>query len=205
MVEKTTDNIFKILKLYRSNYSAEYHVREIAKLLNKSHVTLLPHIESLKKENIVKTKNVGKNKMISLNLDNVLTKDYLTTSEIMEKIKYLEEVYIIKKIVSEIHKIKIQGTLVLFGSYSKKNFKDDSDIDILHIGSISSKDIDKIKKIGKIYGKDINIKNSTEETFEKGLRKKDALIMEILKNHVILQNHEFFIDALWRYFDETRL
>ena len=205
MVEKTTDNIFKILKLYTSNYSAQYHVREIAKLLNKSHVTLLPHIESLKKENIVITQNVGKNKMVALNLDNILTKDYLTTSEIIEKIKYLDEVYIIKKMVSEIHKLNIKGTLVLFGSYSKRTFKEDSDIDILQIGKIATKDIDKIKKIGKIYGKDINIKNSTEENFEKGLRTKDALVMEILKNHIILQNPEFFIDALWRYFNETRL
>ena len=61
-----------------------------------------------------------------------------------------------------------------------------------------------IKKIGKTYGKTINVKKSTLKNFELGLRKKDPLIIEIIKNHVILQNPEQYINTLWRFYDERR-
>jgi len=55
-----------------------------------------------------------------------------------------------------------------------------------------------IKKIGKIYGKEISIKTSTVKNFNKGLITGDTLIKEILKNHIILQNPDLFVNLLWR-------
>lgn len=202
MVDKTTDNKIGVIGLYRSNYLAQYHVREMGKLLKKSHVTLLPHLKALERDKILTAKIAGKNKNYSLNFDNSITKNYLALSEIVETTTLLEEIFLIKKMASEMLKLYFPGTMVLFGSYAKRTFKDDSDIDIFYLGSITEKMVQELKKIGKVYGKTVNIKKSSMKNFEVGLRKKDPLIIEIIKYHIILQNPQPFINALWKYHDE---
>ncbi len=204
MVDKTTDNKLRIISLYRLNYLAQYYVREMAKLTKKSHVTLLPHLAALEKDNILAAKTVGKNKVYSLNIDNILTKSYLTISELFESIQYQEHVFLIKKITTEISKLDLVGSFVLFGSYAKRTFNEESDIDLFYLGELKEADITKIKAIGKVYGKTINLKTATIQNVENGLRKKDALIMEILKYHLILQNQDAFINALWRHYHDIR-
>ncbi len=204
MVDKTTDNKLRILSLFRSNYLAQYHMREMAKLTKKSHVTLLPHLGALEKDKVLIAKTIGKNKVYALNHDNILTKSYLTISELAEAVIYQEQVFLIKKITAEISKLNLLGSIVLFGSYAKKTFKEDSDIDLFYVGELKEAEITKIKALGKTYGKTINLKTAILQNFENGLRKKDALIMEILKYHVILHNPDIFINALWRYYHEIR-
>ena len=204
MVEKTTNIKLEVINLFRSNYLAQFHVREMAKLLKKSHVTLLLHLKALEKDKILISKSVGKNKVYSLNFENIITKNYLTLSETVETTAFLEHVFLIKKITREIFNINLSGTIILFGSYAKKTFQEDSDIDLFYLGQITEKEIKNIKQIGKTYGKIINVKKSTLKNFELGLRKKEALIIEIIKNHVILQNPGQFINALWRFYDERR-
>ena len=204
MVNKITDNKSKIISLYRFNYLSQYHVREIAKLTKKSHVTLLPHLKALEKDKILISKKIGKNKVYSLNLNNIIAKYYITLSETVESIIFLEQVFLIKKIFAELFKLNSFGTIILFGSYAKKTFKEDSDIDIFYLGDITQNKINQIKKIGEIYGKTINIKKSTISNFENRLRKKDPLIIEIIKNHIILQNPEPFIDLFWEYYNEIK-
>jgi len=200
MVDKTTYNKLGIIRLYLSNYLGQHHVREIARLTKKSHVTLLPHLNDLEKGKILSAKKMGKNKVYSLNLDNILAKNYLIISELVEAINCLEQNFIIKKIAAEISKAGLTGAVILFGSYAKRTFKADSDIDIFYLGSIKEPDILKIKGIGRTYGKTISIKISTLNNFEQGLRKKDALAMEIVKYHLILNNPDLFINILWRHY-----
>ncbi|MBU0471752.1 MAG: nucleotidyltransferase domain-containing protein, partial [Nanoarchaeota archaeon] len=194
----------RIISLFGSNYLAQFHTREIAKLINKSHVTLLPHLKELEKDKILNVKTVGKNKVYSLNLKNIITKNYLNLFETVETTTFLEQVFLIKQIAKKIFILNLSGTIILFGSYAKKTFKDDSDIDFFYIGQITDREIQEIKKIGKTYGKTINVKKSELNNFEIGLRKNDPLIKEIIKNHVIIQNQELFINTLWIFYYEKR-
>ncbi len=204
MVEKTTNLKLEIINLFRSGYLAYFHVREMATLTKKSHVTLLPHLKALEKDKILISKIIGKNKQYSLNFENIITMNYLTVSETVATTSFLEQVFLIKKITKEIFNLNITGTIILFGSYAKKTFHEDSDIDIFYLGQITDKETQNIKNIGKIYGKTINVKKSTLKNFESGLRKKDPLITELIKNHIILQNPEQFVHSLWRFYDERR-
>jgi len=176
----------------------------MAKLIKKSHVTLLPHLKALEKDKIIYAKTIGKNKVYSINFENIITKNYLTLSETVETTAFLEQIFLIKKITKEIFNLNLSGTIMLFGSYAKKTFQEDSDIDLFYLGQITDKEIQNMKALGKIYGKTINVKKSILKNFESGLRKKDPLITEIIKNHIILQNPEQFVNALWRYYDERR-
>ena len=204
MVDKITNTTLQILRLYRLNYAAQYYVREIAKLTGKSHVTLLPHLHRLEKDKILTSRTLGKNKMYSLNLHNIMAKQYLLLAEVMESTEYWGEIFVIKKLTTELFTLGLSGAVILFGSYAKRTFHKDSDIDLLYIGTITEDEIQKIKEIGTIYGKIINIKNSTLEHFEAGLRRRDALLTEIVKNHLLLHNGELFINSLWRYFNEIK-
>ncbi|MBI2549521.1 nucleotidyltransferase domain-containing protein [Candidatus Woesearchaeota archaeon] len=202
MVDKATDIKLRILNLYCSDYLVQHHIREMATLIKKSHVTLLSHLSALEKDKVLNAKTIGKNKVYTLNLENTLTKHYLIMSEVFESIRYQEQLFLIKRITTEIANHNIPGSVILFGSYAKKTFTGDSDIDLFYLGDSNEKDISKIKTIGKMYGKTIAIKTATVQNFAKGLRKKDALIMEILKYHIILLNHDSFINALWSYYGE---
>jgi len=198
MEEKITNYIFAILNLYRTDYAKSLHVRAMAKLLNTSHVTLLPHLRKLEKNKILVSRKVGKNKEYLLNPNNILTKDYLTVAEKLEAIKYLQKNFLIKKISEHLINVSVQRTIVLFGSYAKDYATEASDIDLFSLGKLSENQIKGIRKTGEIYGKEISIKTSTIKNFNKGLITGDTLIKEILKNHIILQNPDLFVNLLWR-------
>lgn len=203
MVDKITDSKLKIIGLYKSNYAVQYHVREMGKLLQKSHVTLLPHLKALEKDKVLVPKTIGKNKSYVLNLDNLITKSYILLAEAFYFINYLDNLFLIKKITTELFSLNLPGTFILFGSYARAAFSEESDIDLFYLGEIKEDQANKIKAIGRTYGKTINVKKATLKNFEMGLRKKDHLIVEVVKNHIILQNSEQFISALWNYYHES--
>jgi len=198
MVEKITNYEFAILQLYRNDYDASFHVRAIAKLLDTSHVTLLPYLRRLEKNKILISRKVGKNKEYSLNSDNIITRDYLIIAEKLKTIEYLERNFLIKKISEQLLGFDLTGAIVLFGSYAKNYATETSDIDLFYLGKLSKGMLEEIKKFGKTYGKTINIKTVSLKNFKDGLRIGDALIREIVKSHIILQNSELFVSLLWR-------
>lgn len=204
MVEKITNMKIQIMVLYRGNYLAKYHVREMAELLKKNHATILPHLAALEKEKILFGEKSGRNKNFSLNLQNATTKQYMLLAEKVETIQYLNHVFLIKKIMKDLENMPIMGSIILFGSYAKKTYDVVSDIDIFYIGEENETLMKQIKGIGTQYRKVINIKRTTPHAFEKALREKDPLVIEIIKNHVLLMNGDFFINALWRYFNEIK-
>jgi predicted nucleotidyltransferase len=201
MEEKITNN-FKILALYRTDYSASIHIRAMAKLIGTSHVALLPYLKRLEELKILYSEKTGKNKQYRLNKDNILTKHYLTVTEELATIDYLEKKFLIKKFAEHLASMDIMNPLILFGSYTKDYATEESDIDLFCIGKIPDDQISQIKKFESTFGKKINIKTATTENFNTGLRTGDILIKEIVKNHIILQNADLFVTLLWRYHAE---
>jgi len=199
MVEKITNHKFTIISLYTSNYNNSLHARAIAKLLQTSHVTLLPHLRQLEKNKILTSKKVGRNKEYTLNPDNIITKEYLTITEKLTTIEYLQKNFLIKKITEQLLTLNLTGSITLFGSYAKNYATEASDIDILYLGELTDTQKQEIKKIGKIYGKEINIKTATMDNFLDGLKSGDKLTKEITQNHMILQNPDPFVNLCWRH------
>ena len=202
MEEKITNCSFAILSLYRTNYMTTLHVRAMAKKLSVSHVTLLPHLRQLEKAKIILSRKVGKNKEYLLNPNNSMTKQYIEIAEKLVTINYLTMNFQMRKISDQLSNLDLTGSLVLFGSYTKDYSTEESDIDLFHLGRLEQDQQSEIKKRGKIYGKEINLKNSTIENFLNGLRTGDTLIKEIVENHIILQNPDPFVNLLWRHYNE---
>lgn len=201
MVEKAT-SYSRIITLYRTDYTASLHTRAIAKLLDTSHVTLLPHLEQLEQLKILQSEKVGRNKQYTLNKDNSLTKHYLVVTEELTTIDYLEKNFLIKKLAEHLNSLETTNPLILFGSYAKSCATEESDIDLFTIGKLAEKQTSNIKKFETTYGKKINIKTAAAENFNSALRTGDILIKEIVKDHIILQNADPFVTLLWRYYIE---
>ena len=202
MDEKPTNSSFSILSLYRADYSASLHVRAMAKLLAVSHVTLLPHCRWLEKSRILVSRRVGRNKEYLLNPNNFLTKYYILVAEQLVAIDYLEKNFLVKRLAEDLAGLNLTGALILFGSYAKDYATDVSDIDIFYLGHLSDERKEEIRRFGTVYGKEIHLAASTVRNFNEGLRSGDALVKEIMKNHVALQNPDPFLSILWRYYCE---
>jgi len=199
MEEKITNYKIDIMGLYRTDYARSFHARAMAKLLGTSHVTLLPHLKQLETGKILASRRIGRNKEYVLNLDNIVTKEYLIVAEKLETIRYLEKNFLIKKISERLLNLDIMGSIVLFGSYVKDYATKASDIDLFYLGKLSETQMEEIKNAGKTYGKEVNVKTSSIENFNDGLKTGDTLIKEIINGHIILQNPDLFINAMWRH------
>jgi predicted nucleotidyltransferase len=201
-MEEKPANYFRILSLYRTDYTANLHMRAMAKLLGTSHMTLLPHLKRLEETKILQTETVGKNKQYTLNKNNLLTKFYLIVTEGFVTIAYLQKTLIIKKLAEHLNNIGIQNPLILFGSYAKGYATEESDIDLFSIGKLTENQQTNIKKFEATFGKKINIKAATAENFQAGLRTGDILIKEVVANHIVICNPDPFVTMLWRQYRE---
>ncbi|MEA3343745.1 MAG: nucleotidyltransferase domain-containing protein [archaeon] len=204
MVDIPTKLALQIVKLYQADYRLQYYVREIALLVGRSHPTILPYLKELEKERVLTAKYIGKTKVYSLNLASIVALEYISMAEAQATIEYLKKTLLIRKVNEELFKMNLEGTIILFGSYAKGNYTGNSDIDLFYLGKIDDANVVKIRNLRRIYGKTINIKTLNRHLFENAVRRKDPLVKEVIKNHVLLQNPEQFINILWRYYNEIK-
>lgn len=190
----------RILTLFTTDYHKTIHLREIARNIQTDTKAVGIHLNRLENNNILQSTTKGRNKEYHLNLNNPVTKHYLILAETLTTIIHLENNYIIKKITGEISD-KIDGTIILFGSYAKGEATEESDIDLL-IVSEKNTDTEAVNETGKLIGKDINIKTTDNKLFQNGLKENDPLIKEIIQNHVVLKGADSLVEIMWRYHEE---
>ena len=204
MVESINNIKLELISLFRSNYFNQLHIREMAKLIGKSHVSLLPHLKSFEKDNMLLSKNVGKSKVYSLNLENNQVREFLSLSEKKETLNLLSKEFFIKKLYDKFLSLNLNGCLILFGSYASSTNDKESDIDLFYIGELRESEKKKIKDFGKTYNKEIHLTSMNLKQFKEQLSKQGALIKEIVKNHIILYSHDIFISEVWRHYYERK-
>ena len=202
-------NIYKILpqetdiiSLYLGDYTKALHVREIARLLNANHRTISLALQELEKKQVMISNSIGKNKEYKLNINNISTREFIRLSEIIKHLQLIEKHLFIKKFMKN---FDLSNTpILLFGSYAKGIEKRDSDIDLIIFTDVKLKTgtEKRIKEFFDTYNKKVQMQKANRDDFEKGLREKDPLVLEIIQNHVIINNCEFFIGMLWRYAHE---
>ncbi len=81
-----------------------------------------------------------------------------------------------------------EGILIIFGSYANFSANEKSDLDVFVIGNIRD-----IEDLEEIYNVKINIVKSNKNKFDK----KEHIIKEIIKNHIILKGVEGFVELIW--------
>lgn len=204
MVESINNMKIGIISLYSIDYLSQFHIRQMAKLIGKSHVSLLPYLRELEKAKVLISKEVGKSKVFSLNLGNNQVRELLSVAEKKKSLDLLDKEIFIKKIYDEFVKLDLMGSLVLFGSYASKTHTGESDVDLLYLGDLKENDSKKIKELGKIYKKEIHFVSMNFKQFREQLSKQGALVKEVISKHIILYNQDLFVNEVLRHYERKR-
>jgi len=178
MVQNKNNLELEIILVLIKNKS---HLREIARILNESHSTILRKVNELLKENILDYKKEGKNKVFFIK-NNLKAKNYIYSSEIYKLNKLLKKYPELSVIFEDIKKNFSKGMIILFGSYAKEISKTDSDIDVY----LETEDNILKNKVKEINSR-LSIKTGKFDV-------KSLLIKEIIKNHVIIRGLEDFYE-----------
>lgn len=200
MMEKYNINqtTLKILALYTNNYKKSLHLREIARATNVDVKAVRLQLKRLEGLNVMSSIVKGRNKEYCLNLSNLVTKYYMVLAETFVSISYLGKNFLIKKVISEIEN-KIEGSIILFGSFVKGQVTKKSDIDLF---VITEKKLDKnvVEEAANLVGREISVKSSSKKRFLKGLEDGDPLIREVVSGHIALKGVDDLCDIMWRYY-----
>lgn len=181
----------EIVALFLGDYKRQFYLREISKLTKiplKTTQTLISHLE---KDKILRSMISGKNKYFRLNLDNIQTKLYLLQSELHRTAIFAEKYPLFNAFMKEIN---TSLPLIVFGSFAKFKADKDSDLDLL----IISKETQKMPFHLLAYK--IHEISLEQGSFIKALESQESLIKEIQGSHIILNNHSFFVNAMWNYY-----
>ncbi len=182
------NNELEVLNLYLGSYSKQFYLREISRLAKLPLKSVQHAVGSLEKIKILRSSIQGKNKYFSLNLNNIQSKLYLLQAEIYKTQLFLEKYPQSKTFVKGLADMQI----IVFGSFAKFSAEKDSDMDLL---VISEEEMPSHLLPYKIH--EVRL---SEKSFMKALGKQETLIKEIEENHVILNNHSFYINTMWSHY-----
>jgi len=186
------NNELEVISLFRHNYKARFYLREISKISKLPLKTCQNTLTKLEKSKILKSKIEGKNKYFLLNLENIKTKSYLQQAEIYQTDIFIEKYPAFKMFLKS---LKITAPIIVFGSFAKFTADKNSDLDIL---VISDKELKLPFHLLPFKPHQIIM---TEKTFLKALNQQENLIKEIEDNHIILNNHSFYVNVMWEYYE----
>jgi predicted nucleotidyltransferase len=184
-------NKFKVLSLFSGDYKKEVYGREAARELSMNQKTVSNILKRLEKENILRSKIKGRNKVYRLNHSNPALMHFLSIVEKEKAARFREISGLGRDFIDEILKSK-SPLVVIFGSYADGTKKKNSDVDILALAPF---DVD-LSDVQKFYKIKASVKEYTEEEFIEVLRSGDFLIMEIIRNHVVLVGSDLFVKML---------
>ena len=189
MIQKNTKKIIEFL--LRRITDIGYNVNQIARELDIS-VSRAPEIiTDLKSKNMVKVIDLKTAIYYSLNLNSPDTID-ICKILIREEQRNLKP--ILRAYAEELKKFEQSLFTIIFGSILEK--LDFRDVDVLFI-------TDKVKEVNtfclsqaKIRSKPIHPLIMTQEDFIKNLKKKDTVILEIIKKGKVIKGEEYYMETL---------
>ncbi|OFX17145.1 hypothetical protein A3K71_07080 [archaeon RBG_16_50_20] len=191
----------KILGLYRSDYGRSMHLRKIARETKVDVKAVQLQLKRLERLNILSSVLKGRNKEYAVNVGNPIARYYLMLAETYASVSYLSRNFLVKKIVGEIAG-RIDGTLILFGSFAKGELTKQSDVDLFVMDGkkrgATARDV--VREIGDMVGREISVKFGSKAQFLRGIQESDPLVREVVSSHIVLRGVDDFCDLMWRYY-----
>lgn len=185
-----TENHLMVLSLFSRGYEQSYYIREVCRLLPISHGTAQSALLFLLKKKVLSSAKMGKIRAFSL-ARNETARQFLVFTEIYKRLLFLEREEFAGEVLTQVLPY-VNGCAVLFGSYANGTADEDSDLDLFIAGNC---DEPAIQQRGRIYGIDINITVYPQGIFAESFR-KDHLLHEVLLNHIIFRDPEYFINTV---------
>lgn len=181
-----------VLRLLMSAFDSDYSINQIARECNLAPNGALKILRKLEKEGILESKNIANIKSYKINFDNE------KTSAVLELALVPELEGRIKHRMDDFKELKeVTKCCILFGSYISLR-KEPSDLDVLFVldkggykeykrGLASIKDIVP-SKVHDIV--------QTEEDLRENIKKRDAVILEIIRKGVVMWGQKIIIKVV---------
>jgi len=187
-----TQKWVNLLVPFTRDYSTKLNATQIARETNLPQQTVSRHLNEIEKKNILSYVRQGKNKLFYFELEKSVSKIIL---EMVELKKSLDFQLNIKKESVIIDEILAQAdSIIVFASYASQEQNKDSDLDILIING----NLKEIKKIKEKIPIEINEHFTTYKEFEKLIKKKNPLGIEIMKKHLIFGEASKVVEIFMR-------
>jgi len=169
------EKALSILSPFLEDPLREFHIRELAKILKKNHMTIRAYLNTFVKEGFLLKK---KSKLYDAYQAN-------TTSKRLRNLKLYYNLEMLRKskLIEDIELVYDYPTIVLFGSYATATNVKESDIDICIITNISKEF--NIEKYRSLLKRNISIHKFAEKEFSAMKRKNPELINSICNGIVL--------------------
>ncbi len=184
-----TQKWVNILLPFTANYAKRLSGTELARLSDTSQQTASRHLNYMVKKNFIEYARQGRNKLFYFNYSKQSTKNILEILENHKGIIFQQKEKETFTVVNEL--LTHAESIIIFGSYSAYTADKHSDLDIVIVGNCSKPDIKKIKQRQTMQ---INEHYVSYQEFAQLLKSKNALAVEILKNHIIFGNVSKVVD-----------
>lgn len=171
-----------MVSVYLNNYSSSFSGREIARRTGVSAQTALDTLHKLVQEKTLSLIKEGRNNKYILEKNNLSAKLFIELAEVERSREFLIN-FELKSIVESL--IPYAETLIVFGSFAKGTQKEDSDIDLVMVNATNK---EKIKKITRSFPREVNVEFVSWKEFAKSYTSKNALAIEIKKDHLLYGN-----------------
>jgi predicted nucleotidyltransferase len=168
----------KILDYFFVNPHAKHYINELAFILSTDPKNTYRKLKELETEGILSSEQMGKQRYFYINKRYPLLKELKRIFQASYGLK--------NEITKALKSIKGLREAYIFGSYAKENFSQESDIDILTIGSHQSLDATRaLVGLQAKYKREFNIVDLTWPEFNKKKKQGDAFIKNIFSGKVI--------------------
>ncbi len=187
-----TENEKKVLRMLFIAFDLEYSINQIARECNLAPNGALKILRKFEKAGILKSKKIANIKSYRLDYENEKTSNVIMLALIPELEGRLKFRFSDLKDLNRFTK-----ACIIFGSYIESK-KEPEDLDILFI--IDKKNFNDFKKQSQIVYKTIPIKVhdvlQTKEDFISNLKKRDKVLLDILKKGVIFWGFDEIISTI---------
>ncbi|OGP64099.1 MAG: hypothetical protein A3K22_02275 [Deltaproteobacteria bacterium RBG_16_42_7] len=166
----------KVLSLFMDSPYEKYYLREAARLLNMSPMTVKRSLDFLLKNKLI-VKEVSKNRILySANMQNPAFRHIKISKNLS---------MLLQKDIIEFIKKKVPGVsaIILYGSYAKGEETRDSDVDMLVLAPVK-KDISGV--ISEIIGKDVNVSVFSPAEWSRQAKTNRAFYLDVITEGIIL-------------------
>jgi len=172
----------RILVRFFADESRRFYINEMARLVGTTQGTCRRELNKLVDMGLLTTSREGNLQFYLVNKKNPLYEEFKT---IIQKTIGIEA--LLKDALERVAGINFA---FVFGSYAKKEFKPESDIDMAVIGDVKEELLMKIlKNIEKSIGRDINYHLYTGKEFKEKI-KANSFVRNIIKDYIMVTGDE---------------
>lgn len=174
----TSEARVKILTEILLNSDKEYHIRQLARIIDKSPILVQKELKNIENLGLLQHRKQGNMVLYSIEKNSAIIED-------LKRI-FLKTEGVGNELLKNLDKSQIQYALI-FGSFARGVETTKSDIDLMIIGDIEEKQLLRsISSVETKIGREVNIIHWTFDELLQKSKHQIPLLMEILKTNLIM-------------------